>query len=423
MDFFGQKAVWRRCCRASGLALLGVLASALLPAPARAAEKPKVRAITGFVRIDRRHYQEEVEAALKTLNEVREDLRKAGYEVQGVRICTQPFPEYIAGLPKQQALAFLRQFSDFAAKHHFAADIGPGIWTDTDDPERAELLGEILAGTAVNATIIVAGDDGVHWQAVRAAARVMKYLEGHSPQGQKNFGFAATAEVPDYTPFFPGAHHNGAGGSFSIALESANVVAEAFAGAPPPATARQRVVQSLGAYARAIEQVAERVAAQTSWTYRGIDLSPAPGGNASIGLAIENLTGKPLGASGTLSAAAVLTAALRSIPVKQAGYSGLMLPVLEDQRIARRWSEGRLSLDALLAYSAVCGTGLDVVPLPGDVSEQQLESIIGDVASLAVKWHKPLTARLMPAPGKRAGEVTAFRSAALVNAKLQPLPE
>ena len=78
-----------------------------------------------------------------------------------------------------------------------------------------------------------------------------------------------------------------------------------------------------------------------------------------------------------------------------------MLPVLEDSVLSQRWSEGTFDLDSLLAYSAVCGTGLDAIRLPGDISQQQLERIIGDVASLAFKWHKPLTARLIPAPGKR----------------------
>jgi hypothetical protein len=125
-----------------------------------------------------------------------------------------------------------------------------------------------------------------------------------------------------------------------------------------------------------------------------------------------------------MTAAAVITEAVRSIPVKRAGYSGLMLPPLEDPVLAQRWSEGTYNLDSLLAYSAVCGTGLDTVPLPGDVTQQQLERIIGDVASLAVKWHKPLTARLIPAPGKRAGEITdfGFGLPGLPSARLQPLP-
>ena len=61
------------------------------------------------------------------------------------------------------------------------------------------------------------------------------------------------------------------------------------------------------------------------------------------------------------------------------------------------------------------------MPLPGDVTEQQLELIIGDMASLAVKWHKPLSARLLPVAGKKAGDTTEFDSPYLVNATLQPL--
>ena len=101
-----------------------------------------------------------------------------------------------------------------------------------------------------------------------------------------------------------------------------------------------------------------------------------------------------------------------------------MLPPLEDSVLAQGWSEGAYRIDALLAYSAVCGTGLDAIPLPGDVSQQQLERIIGDVASLAFKWHKPLTARLIPAPGKKAGERTDFDFGitGFPNVILQPLP-
>jgi hypothetical protein len=98
-----------------------------------------------------------------------------------------------------------------------------------------------------------------------------------------------------------------------------------------------------------------------------------------------------------------------------------MLPILEDSRLAQRWSEGRISIDALLSYSAVCGTGLDTVPLPGDISAEQLSLIIGDMASLAVKWHKPLSARLFPVQGKGPGDKTELDSQFLVNATIQPL--
>jgi uncharacterized protein (UPF0210 family) len=154
----------------------------------------------------------------------------------------------------------------------------------------------------------------------------------------------------------------------------------------------------------------------------GLDPTPAPLGDVSIGAAIEKFIGAKFGSSGTLTAAAVITQAVRSVPVKQIGYSGLMLPVLEDNLLARRWSEGAYGIDALLAYSSICGTGLDTVPLPGDVSEEQIARIIGDIAELAVKWHKPLTARLQPVYGKKPGDRTEFDDPFLANATLQALP-
>ena len=152
-----------------------------------------------------------------------------------------------------------------------------------------------------------------------------------------------------------------------------------------------------------------------------MDLSPAPAKDVSIGAALEDLTQQPFGSSGTLTAAATVTAAIRDIHVKRTGYNGLMIPILEDERLAQRWSEGNISIDGLLSYSAVCGTGLDTVPLPGDTTEQQLDLIIGDMASLAFKWKKPLSARLLPVANKAAGDTTDFDDPALTNATIQPL--
>jgi len=165
-----------------------------------------------------------------------------------------------------------------------------------------------------------------------------------------------------------------------------------------------------------------RVAAKSGWTYAGIDPTPAPLGDVSIARAIENFTGAPFGAGGTMTAAAVITRAVQSTPVKQIGYSGLMVPVLEDILLAKRWEEGTYNIDSLLAYSAVCAGGLDTVPLPGDITEEQVARILGDVASLAYKWRKPLAARLLPAPGKKAGDRTAFSDARMANTVVPKLP-
>ena len=114
------------------------------------------------------------------------------------------------------------------------------------------------------------------------------------------------------------------------------------------------------------------------------------------------------GGNSTLFATAFTTRVLREAAYHKCGFNGLMFPVLEDRTMAQRSEEGLYSLDSLLLYSAVCGTGLDTVPLPGDVGTDELAAILLDVAALAVVADKPLTARLMPIPGKKAGEVTDF---------------
>jgi uncharacterized protein (UPF0210 family) len=89
--------------------------------------------------------------------------------------------------------------------------------------------------------------------------------------------------------------------------------------------------------------------------------------------------------------------------------------------LAKRWSEGAFNMDSLLSYSAVCAGGLDTVPLPGDVSEQRIARILGDVATLAYKWQKPLAARLLPVPGRKAGGRTEFGDSLMTETVIQPL--
>jgi uncharacterized protein (UPF0210 family) len=292
------------------------------------------------------------------------------------------------------------------------------------DPSHAEQLARVLAeNDQLESSIIVAQEDGVRWPAVKAAARVMKYLSEHTSHSDGNFRFVATAMLGPYGPFFPGSYHTGAGHQFSAGLEAANVVRAALAAHPGDIEAAEKALAAdLSRYDVECEQIARDIEKRAGWTYAGLDPTPAPAGEISIGDAIEKFTRAKFGSSGTLTAAAMITRAVKSVPVKQVGYVGLMVPVLEDSVLAQRWSDGAFTVDSLLAYSAVCGTGLDTVPLPGEVTEEQLARIIGDMATLAYKWHKPLSARLQPVAGKKAGEKTEFNNPHLVDAIIQKLP-
>ena len=128
-----------------------------------------------------------------------------------------------------------------------------------------------------------------------------------------------------------------------------------------------------------------------------------------------------VGRHGSLAAAAILTDAVDQADFQRAGFSGLMLPLLEDTTLAKRAAEGVLSVKDLLMYSAVCGTGLDTVPVPGDVSAEQIAALLLDVAALSQRLNKPLTARLMPIPGKQAGDMTEFDFPYFANSRVLAL--
>jgi len=401
---------------------LVLLCMSTVAAPAQDVAKPKVRAITAFVRLERSSYEKQIDEAMTVLNATKAEFARRGYETQTVRIVTQPFAELVKGLSEKEALTFLKALDDLSLKDGFMPNVGPAMLRDNDDPSAMHLLAQVLSTLPrLNASAIIADDDGIHWKTIRESAKLVRYVTDHSERSQGNFLFTATAMLKPLGPFYPGAYHTGAGKQFSLGFEGANIVQEVFGATHGDFdTSVAELTRRLTIHAQIGEEVGNKVAASSGWTFAGVDPTPAPLGDASIGDAIERFTGAKFGANGTMTAALAITTAVKAVKVKQIGYSGLMLPVMEDKRLAQRWAENTYEIDSILAYSAVCGTGLDTVPLPGDISEDRLVKIFGDVAALAWKWHKPLSARLQPVKGKKPGDKTDFDSQYLFNTTLHP---
>jgi uncharacterized protein (UPF0210 family) len=403
------------------LALLWAAGLLLAAALAAAGSRPGIRAVTAFIEVDPVHYAAQIGQAQEFLANAKNALNQAGFEGAGGRITTQPFPLYTRDLKREDALVLIRKMREAAQAKGTALNIGPAMINDNDDAAPVELLSSILPEINVNANLIAADDKGIHWRSISEAAKLIKRVSERSPNGGANFNFATIAMMKPYGPYYPGSYHLGKGHAFAIAIEGANIVADVFGRYRNPVEAEQHLAEAMTKYTREVETIAMRVASTTGWTYEGIDGTPAPGGKDSIASAMELFIGGPFGSSGTLTASGIITRAVQATPVKHAGYSGLMIPVMEDAVLARRWAEGTFTLDSILAYSSVCAAGVDTVPLAGDITEQQLARILGDVAWLAYRWNKPLAARLLPAPGKRAGDSTEFPNAALTNTVVQPL--
>ncbi|MBW1903576.1 MAG: DUF711 family protein [Deltaproteobacteria bacterium] len=377
----------------------------------------EIRTITAGVNLTSDNWREVLDETKMVLHQARAMMEKEGFTLQGVRVATNPFPFYTQGLSVKETTDLIQQISNHARKNGFGLAIGPGIIDDTYDSDIVEKMVAILSNGGCNASLIIASEQyGIHHNAIKAAAEIMKRLS--EIKTMANFSFAATANMPSEAPFFPGGYHNRSYNSFSIGTESAKLVMDVFAQATDITEAERLLFDQFEKEFQKIDLAGYAIQKETGWIYEGVDTSPAPMGEVSIGQAIENLLHAPFGSPGTLSICSVITNVIKGIDVKKAGYSGLMLPVMEDVVLAKRADEGWYGMNELLAYSSVCGTGLDVLPLPGDITLEQLEKVLLDVATLAVKLDKPLSARLIPVKGQKAGENAILDSDFLVPAKI-----
>jgi len=347
----------------------------------------------------------------------REAFVAADYTVQTVRLATVPFPRLLPDLAAETAIAYARDLEQRAAAASCAyVALGPAL---PDYPESYAIIPQILSETenTFASGVIASRQAGISLPAIRACARIIHEAATLNPNGFGNLYFTALANVEPGGPFFPAAYHDDEprdgkipSPRFALAMEAADLAVQAFSEAVDLVSACQNLVERIERHANALAQVANTLSQSFGVGFNGLDftLAPFPTENESLGTAMERLGVPAVGLHGSLAGAAFIADAIDRARYPRVGFNGLMIPVLEDFTLARRAAEGTLTLKDLLMYSAVCGTGLDTVPLPGDTDPERIAAILLDMAALAQRLAKPLTARLMPIPGKHAGEPTTF---------------
>ncbi|NER48946.1 MAG: DUF711 family protein [Symploca sp. SIO1A3] len=377
----------------------------------------KIRAITTGLLLQSANQPQKLQQVAAFNQQAKDFFVQQGYEVQTTRIATNSWGEYLVGLTAKEIVKQVQNLEQFCHNLQIQfCSIG-----HVNTPEYIALIPEINQNTSIIYCSSKIGDtaNGINFENIRASAQVIKGISKLTANGYGNFRFCAWANCPPGIPFFPTSYHQG-NTSFALALEFPDLVMQAFANSDNLKTAEKNLRFLLETELTKIETLAEQISQLFQIEYRGIDSSLAPTleRDASIAFAYENLGLKKFGHQGTLAISAVITRVLKSLSVKLCGYSGLMLPVCEDLGLAQRANEQTYNLTNLLLYSAVCGCGLDTVPLPGDITIEQLEAILMDLAALAIKLNKPLSARLFPIPGKKVGEMTAFNSPYLVDCRI-----
>lgn len=383
----------------------------------------KIRSITGFVAPQRGLNGAQLEPLARLAQEATTAYTKAGYEVQTTRLATTPFAQWIKPLTQSRAVEAAVAAEAEIAKHGFGyISLGPA------QPEFQESFGFIVDMLAATKNVFFGGimatrKAGISMVALRACAEIIQRAAILEKDGFANLRFAGLANVQAGSPFFPAAYHAGKQAAFAIAPQAADLAVQAFENAASINEGTRALTESIEQHAKQITKIGEKLGHKHDVAFGGIDfsLAPFPSEAESLATAFERMGVPAVGMHGSLAAAAILTQAIDAAKFPRAGFNGLLMPPLEDFTLAKRAAEGILSINDLLMYSAVCGTGLDTVPLPGNASVQQLEAVLLDLAALALRLDKPLTARLMPIPGKLAGNETSFNFPFFANSRVMKL--
>jgi len=364
----------------------------------------KIRTITTGFNLEIPFSEKQIKKIADFTTRVKDIFIENGYDVQTVRLATQPWEEYFNS--PQQIKELVKKIEKVSLENGIDYfNIGT-----TFQPQNIPLIYDLIQSTSTGFCTVMVGDrTKINYEAARETARLMKKLAFIEKDGFANLRFAALFNTEPGSPFYPAAYHRGPV-SFGIGTENSDLVNEAFSKAGTIQKAEKSLKKTLEHAFLKIEELAEKISRDEKIQYNGIDVSIASSvaKDESTAFAFEKLGLGRFGEVGTLAIAKCLTDCLSQLKVKKCGYSGLMLPVLEDFGLAQRNKDKAFDVTHILLYSSVCGTGLDTIPLPGDVSPQKLYALLLDIASLSIKLNKPLSARLMPVPDKTSGDMTSF---------------
>lgn len=276
--------------------------------------------------------------------------------------------------------------------------------------------------------LIIADDKTINVNSVNSSAQLIKNLSINTNNGFDNFRVGVSSNCNPYTPFFPFSYHQDQDG-FSLALEVLELFHRILLDEKNIQTNKLRLkfIDALSSELFFMQEFGNELKERTGLKFYGIDssLAPFPDGSDSVALLMESLGLDSFGSSGTLFFTSFMTniinSAFEKSQAQKVGFNGVMYSVLEDDYLAFAVKNKKLSIDSLLLYSTVCGCGIDMVPVPGNIFLEEISSLILDTAALSIALKKPLGTRILPIPGKNANELTDFNYDFLVDTRVMEI--
>jgi hypothetical protein len=357
---------------------------------------------------------------------------KYGIPVTNKRLAISPASGFLAAHGKAAAIQAARTLDEAAEAcgvdlvGGYTALVHKGI--SAGDEVVMESLPEVLSQTKrVCASVNVASRKaGINMDAVGRMGHIIRQIAAATAD-QNGFGCAKLvvfANIPEDNPFMAGAYV-GSGepeATVNIGVSGPGVVCSAL---------KRRIQQAAGGrltlgdlaeeikitsfrVTRVGELIGREVAVGLGVEFGIVDLSlaPTPKVGDSIGEILQALGIANIGAPGSTAALAMLNDAVKKggafASSSVGGLSGAFIPVSEDAALAAAVAAGQLTLEKLEAMTSVCSVGLDMVAIPGDTPAETIAAIIADEMAIGVINNKTTAVRLIPVPGRKAGEVVEF---------------
>lgn len=286
-----------------------------------------------------------------------------------------------------------------------------------------ESVPEVLAVTerVCSSVNVATTRAGINMDAVKQMGQIVKKAAQRTAESG---GFACAklvvfANAVEDNPFMAGAFHGDGEGEcvINVGVSGPGVVKCALEKIGRDADfelVAETVKKTAFKITRMGQLVAKEASRRLGVPYGIVDLSlaPTPAVGDSVAYILEEMGLEKCGTHGTTAALALLNDAVKKGGVMASSYvgglSGAFIPVSEDAGMIAAAQCGALTLEKLEAMTCVCSVGLDMIVVPGDTSAQTLSAIIADEAAIGVVNNKTTAVRIIPAPGKKVGDMVEF---------------
>ncbi len=366
---------------------------------------------------------------VSTCNEVS---TKYGVPIVNKRLAVTPVSDLAAGLGRAGCVRVAQALDEAAAAvgidfvGGYTAQVHKGAtpadWDLIESlPEALSVTQKVCASLNVGTT-----KAGINMDVVARLGHVIKEMAERSAAAD---GFTAAKLVvftnqPEDNPFMAGAYH-GPG-------EPETVINVGVSGPGVVARALERRIQEAGRENLGLDDLAEEikqtacrvtrcgeivgreVARRMGVRFGVVDLSlaPTPKVGDSVGEILQILGVDAVGAPGSTACVALLNDAVKKggafASQSVGGLSGAFIPVCEDSVLAEAVESGQLCLEKLEAMTCVCSVGLDMIAVPGDTPAETISALIADEMAIGMINRKTTAVRVIPVPGKKAGEKAVF---------------